>query len=114
MEPRTRVALYARPAVNAEGSGAQLHRLRCVAAERGWLVVVEAVDRSPDRKAGRPEAERVLALVRRGALDVVLVARLHLLARSVSGLVEALDELHGRGVHAAALDGFDSATAAPP
>ena len=26
----------------------------------------------------------------------------------------ALEERHGRGVHAAALDGFDSATAAPP
>jgi len=112
MERRVQAALYSRPSAVAVPSGDQLRQLRRVASEHGWLVVVEGVDRSADPKAGRPEIQKLLAHVRRGAVDVVLVARLHLLARSVGGLVEVLDELHARGIDVVTLDGFDSTTGA--
>ena len=96
-----RVALYARISTTGRGqdSGLQLDELRQVAAQRGWTIIGEyADDGISGTKDTRPALDRMMADVRRGRIDVIMVWRFDRFARSVSHLLVALNEFRERGV----------------
>jgi DNA invertase Pin-like site-specific DNA recombinase len=72
----------------------QLHDLRQMAAQRGYEILQEYVDRISGAKAKRPGLDRMMADARRGRFDVVLVWASDRIARSVKHFLEVLDELN--------------------
>lgn len=92
--PRTRAALYARVSTTGHGQdpGTQLRELRQVADQRWWSAT-EYVDKGISGTVdSRPALDRMMNDARRGQLDVVAVVRFDRFARSVSHLLQALDE----------------------
>jgi DNA invertase Pin-like site-specific DNA recombinase len=111
----TRAALYARVSTSTHGQDVevQLVELRRVAAQRGWTVVDEYRDEGVSgARDHRPALDRMMNDARRGLLDVVLVARLDRLGRSLLHLVRLLDELQAVGVGFASVGdpGLDTTT----
>ncbi len=112
-----RAALYVRVSTNlrTRDAGAfeqnpevQEVPLRQMAEQRGWSVERVYSDRMSGAKADRPGLKALMADVRRGAFDVVLVWRFDRFARSVEQLVTALAEFRSLGIdfvsHQEALD----------
>lgn len=83
------VILYARVSSQRQAdrdlsTSAQLRALRAFAHERGWRVVAQFVDRAKTgRDAHRPGLQRMLATVRRGGVDALLIWKIDRLARNV-------------------------------
>ena len=88
-----RAVLYMRVSSVDQHPETQGHDLRQLAAQRGYQVVDEYVDRISGVKARRPGLDRMLADGRRGKFDVVLVWASDRIARSVKHFLEVLDEL---------------------
>lgn len=85
---------YARVATDEQKVDLQLDELRAFAARRGWTIVGEFVDVGiSGTKDRRPHLDEMMAKVRRGGVDVVLVWKFSRFARSVRHLVTCLDEL---------------------
>lgn len=90
--------LYARVSTGEQNAGMQLREMRDLAQRRGCQVK-EFTDRGVSGvKARRPELDRMMALVRRGKCDLVMVYRFDRFARSVQHLVEALEEFRAMNV----------------
>lgn len=89
---------------------------RAFAAAREWAVADvyrDAGISAYDRRAVRPELERLRRDLQAGRLAVVLVWRSDRLFRNLRGFVDFLDELEGRGVaYASVTEGFDTSTPA--
>jgi DNA invertase Pin-like site-specific DNA recombinase len=96
----TRAALYARVSTNDKGQDTetQLVPLRRVAEGRGWEATEYVDEGVSGSTASRPALDRLLADVRAGRVDVVVVARFDRFARSTSHLLSALDEFRSMGV----------------
>jgi len=79
-----RAALYARVSTQeAQNPETQLYALRQYAANHGWDIVAEYVDKASARDAlRRTEWRKLLAHVRRGGIDVVLVTKIDRAFRS--------------------------------
>jgi DNA invertase Pin-like site-specific DNA recombinase len=88
-----RAALYLRVSTVDQHPETQLHDLRGLAAQRGFQIVQEYTDRLSGVKARRPGLDQLLADVRRGKVDVVMVWAFDRLARSTRHFLEVLDEL---------------------
>ena len=110
----TRTALYARVSTLDRGQDpeTQLAELRAVAAQRGWTVTGEYVDRGVSGgRATRPELDRLMADARRCKLDVVAVWKFDRFARSTTHLLAALEEFGRLGVDFVSLrEQIDTAT----
>ncbi|MGO9833972.1 MAG: recombinase family protein [Polyangiaceae bacterium] len=109
-----RIALYARVSGDDQNPQLQLDELRACAARRnGWTMVGEYVDRGEKGwKDKRPQLDEMLARVRRGGIDVVLVWKFSRFARSVRHLVTALDEFKALGVDFVSItEGIDTTSA---
>jgi site-specific DNA recombinase len=80
----TRTALYVRVSGPGQDLATQTAELRRYCEAQGWQVteVFEESITGTGTKV-RPEFERLLSLIRRGAVDVVIVTKLDRLARSV-------------------------------
>ena len=89
-----RAVIYMRVSSVDQHPETQGHDLRQLAAQRGYEVVNEYVDRISGVKARRPGLDRMLADARRGKFDVVLVWASDRIARSVKHFLEVLDELN--------------------
>jgi len=89
-----RAALYMRVSSVDQHLETQLHDLRQMAAQRGYEILQEYVDRISGAKAKRPGLDRMMADARRGRFDVVLVWASDRIARSVKHFLEVLDELN--------------------
>jgi DNA invertase Pin-like site-specific DNA recombinase len=86
-----RVAIYARVSTDGQKVDLQLDELRAFAARRGWTVVAEYIDHGiTGTKEKRPQLDEMMARVRRGGVDVVLVWKFSRFARSVRHLVTCL------------------------
>ncbi len=86
------VALYARVSTEAQDPEVQLVALRAHAAQRGWQVVEEFVDRGVSgAKERRPALDRLMKAAWTGQFQVVLVWRFDRFARSVKHLVGSLE-----------------------
>jgi DNA invertase Pin-like site-specific DNA recombinase len=87
-----KVALYARVSTDSQDPEVQLMALRAHAAQRGWQVVEEFVDRGiSGAKERRPALDRLMKAAWTGPFKVVLVWRFDRFARSVKHLVGALE-----------------------
>jgi putative DNA-invertase from lambdoid prophage Rac len=93
-----RAGLYARVSTNDQQTiPLQIRALREYAARRGWTIVLQA--RDVNSGAVKREArEKLLEAARRREIDVVLVWRLDRWGRSVTDLLNTLEELDHLGV----------------
>lgn len=99
MTDRKRVAIYARVSTSEQTSDNQLLELRSHCASRGWTIVREFVDHAiSGSKKDRPHLRELMEFAWPGDVDCVLVWRFDRFARSLSHLVEALEEFRERGI----------------
>lgn len=111
-----RAAVYVRvsSAEQVEGTSLDTQRERCraYAEGAGWTVVGTYSDEGiSGAKASRPALDRMLAEVRAGRVDVVVVAKLDRLGRSMRHLAGLLGELDDAGVSLVSVsEAFDSAS----
>jgi DNA invertase Pin-like site-specific DNA recombinase len=89
-----RAAIYTRVSTLDQHPETQLHDLHQMAAQRGYEIVQEYVDRISGAKARRPGLDQMMADARRGKFDVILVWASDRIARSVKHYLEVLDELN--------------------
>lgn len=88
-----RVALYARVSTDDQEPENQLRDLRAYCAQRGWTVSAEYVDKGiSGAKDRRPSLDRMMAAVRAGEHDAVLVWKFDRFSRSVAHLSKSLSE----------------------
>jgi len=94
-----KVALYARvsKADDSQDPENQLIRLRSYAAERGWEVYGEYVDRASGADDNRPELERMMNDARARYVGVILTTKIDRIARSARNLLNLLKQLEDRG-----------------
>ncbi len=114
----TRAAVYTRVSSEEQASGGtslttQEERARAYCAARGWTVRDTYVDAGVSgAKASRPGLDRLLADVRAGQIDVVVIAKLDRLGRSLRHLAPMLGEMDDRGVALVSVaETFDSGSA---
>jgi DNA invertase Pin-like site-specific DNA recombinase len=95
-----RAALYARVSTDDKGQDPtmQMDALRRFATERGWSVGEQHVyidEGYSGAKVSRPALDAMMAAVRAGEIDVVIVWRFDRLARSTRHLLDVLAEFNG-------------------
>jgi DNA invertase Pin-like site-specific DNA recombinase len=107
-----KVAVYARVSTDPQDPEVQLMALRAHAAQRGWQVVEEFVDRGVSgARERRPALDRLLKAAWAGRFQVVLVWRFDRFARSVKHLVGALETFRSLNVGFVSLqEQLDTAT----
>jgi len=88
-----RIAIYARTSSDCPLSAdEQIERLATIARERGWTVAQVFSDRPTTvRKDRRPGEAALIDLIRRGALDRVLIFSIDRIGRSLVDLVTFLE-----------------------
>jgi DNA invertase Pin-like site-specific DNA recombinase len=93
---------------------AQTEKVRAMAVVKDAELLDVIVDAGESAKTlGRPGMERLLDLVDRRAVDVVIIAKLDRLTRSVADLAELLKRFKRRGVSLVSVaDSLDTQTAA--
>ena len=107
-----KAVVYARVSTRGQNPENQLLALRKYAEARGLQIVETYVDVGQSGgKASRPELDRLMMDARRRKFNIVLVARLDRLARSLKQLVMTLDELRELGISFVSLqEAFDTST----
>lgn len=113
--PSPRAAIYTRVSTRHQaeraGTAAQRAALLQHAERRGWEVVHVFDEVGSGKDAGRPQLELLMRAVRRRQVDVVAVWRFDRFARSVSHLVNALEEMRALGVDFVSYqEGIDTST----
>jgi site-specific DNA recombinase len=111
-----RAAIYTRISDSREGDAAGVTRQQedcvCLAERLGWTVVGVFVDNNKSAMHGkRPEYDRLLAAVRAGAVDGILVYSSDRLYRRLSDLETLVDELSGLQVATVSSGEVDLSTA---
>ncbi len=107
-----KVALYARVSTEGQDPELQLAALRAHAANRGWEVVEEYVDRGfSGTRERRPALDRLMQAGWAGKFQTVLVWRFDRFARSVKHLISALETFRTLKVDFISLqEQFDTST----
>lgn len=96
---KLRVALYGRVSTSDQNVETQMEALRAHCARMGYEVAGEYVDNGFSGKDDRrPEFERLLADVRQGRLDAIVVYKLDRIGRSVVHLLNLFEEFKSRGI----------------
>ncbi|HYH39107.1 MAG TPA: recombinase family protein [Azospirillum sp.] len=94
---------YARVSTEDQATFSQLDELKAA----GCTVIFE--EKASGASRARPELAKAVAQVKRG--DILVVARIDRLARSLSHLLEVIEELEARGAHFKSLrDPIDTST----
>ena len=91
-----KVALYCRVSTNQQTVDSQLLQLREVAQQRGYQIVAEYCDTGisgAKGRADRPSLDRMLKDAYRGKFEMVMCWDISRLGRSLSNLIEILNEL---------------------
>ena len=113
-----RAAIYVRVSTGAQVDGTsidgQLSQCRAEADRRGWIVAGEYVDAGVSgAKDSRPALDELLAAASSGELDVVLIAKLDRLGRSLLHLLTLMQQFDALGVRVvSASDNIDTRTPA--
>lgn len=96
----TVAGLYARVSTSDKGQDVtvQLQPLRAYAAQRQWEATEYVDEGVSGAREKRPALDRLIADIRRGKINVVCVARLDRLGRSLRHLITLLTEWNERGV----------------
>lgn len=91
--------VYARVSTPQQSAAMQLDECRQLCRQRKWAAPVEWVDHAVSgTKESRRQLDEMMAAIRRGKCDVLVVYRFDRFARSTKHLVMTLDELRERGV----------------
>ncbi len=99
MDTTKRIAIYARVSTSDQTADNQLLELRRHCASHGWTIVREFVDHAVSgSKKDRPHLRELMEFAWPGDVDCVLVWRFDRFARSMSHLVEALEEFRERRI----------------
>ena len=94
-----RVGLYARVSTKDQTSQNQVLDLRRYCDQRGWQIVAEQIDDGfKSTKEDRPALNAIMQMARQGKFDALLVWRYDRFARSLSHLVNTLEELKAYSV----------------
>jgi DNA invertase Pin-like site-specific DNA recombinase len=94
-----KVVLYSRVSTLSQDPETQLGALRLHAAQRGWEVVEEFVDRGVSgAKERRPALDRLMKAAWAGRFQTVVDWRFDRFARSVKHLVGALETFHSLNI----------------
>ncbi len=111
-EKSVKVALYARVSTEGQDPEMQLAALRAHAANRGWEVAEEYVDKGfSGAKERRPALDRLMQAGWAGKFQTVLVWRFDRFARSVKHLITALETFRTLRVNFISLqEQFDTST----
>ena len=107
------VELYARVSTHDKGQDpeVQMRELRNQATHRGWTSIREYVDVASGAREERPALNQLIADMKRGLIQVVLVVRLDRLNRSLKHLVNLLADFNDRKVALISLmEGLDFTT----
>jgi len=107
-----RVALYARVSTEGQDPEVQLAALRTHAAQRGWEVAEEYVDKGfSGTRERRPALDRLMKAAWDGRFRAVVVWRFDRFARSVKHLISALEAFRALNVEFISLqEQFDTST----
>ena len=98
MKPK-RAALYTRVSTGEQNTEAQERALRDYVQRRGWKVQKVYRDQGQSgANAKRPALNELLRDCRRGSVDVVLVWKFDLFARSLSALISGLELCRSLGI----------------
>lgn len=96
---RSNVAIYCRVSTDRQNLETQFQPLRSYANSRNFRVYAEYSDFGVSgTKSRRPGLDALLKAARAKEFDVVLVARFDRFARSVSHLVQSLEEFNALGI----------------
>jgi len=109
-----RVAAYCRVSTSDQHADIQVEAIRRAARERGWNLVAEHVDAGiSGGRDRRPALDALLEQVEKHEVDVVVVARLDRLGRSLAHVLRLLDLFSRHGVQFVSLAdaGLDGTTA---
>lgn len=107
----TRAVIYTRQSLDRTGEGAAVDRqtadCRRLAEQRGWTVTDTITDNDLSASTGKPRPgyARLLAAMRAGALDVVVVWHVDRLTRRLVDLEEVIAVCEGTGVRLATVTG---------
>lgn len=111
-----RAAIYSRVSTSDKGQNPEVQAtaLREFTGARGWIITAEIVDHGYSGGTDkRPGLIELMALVRARKVDVVVVAKLDRLFRSLKHMIGALEEFEALGVKFVSLgDSFDMSTPA--
>ncbi len=107
-----RVALYARVSTDAQDPEVQLSAVRSHAANRGWEIVEEFIDKGfSGAKEKRPALDRLMRAAWDRKFQAVLVWRFDRFARSVKHLMSALEKFRSFRIEIISLqEQFDTST----
>ena len=86
------VIIYGRVSTDKQSHDSQFAELRHYCTNRGWSEPEEIVDTISGTKNSRRGLDRLMAAVRRGKVNVVVCFKLDRLGRSLSHLVQLVDE----------------------
>jgi putative DNA-invertase from lambdoid prophage Rac len=89
--------IYTRVSTDTQNHDSQLQELREYCARRGWTEVEEITDTISGTKS-RAGLDRLMALVRRGKVDIVVCFKLDRLGRSLSHLAALIGEFTAHNV----------------
>src|SRR4029077_18914076 len=90
--------IYTRVSTDTQNHDSQLQELREYCARRGWTEVEEITDTISGTKTSRAGLDRLMALVRRGKVDIVVCFKLDRLGRSLSHLAALIAEFTAHNV----------------
>lgn len=109
-----RVAAYCRVSTLDQHADIQVEAIRRAARERGWNLVAEHVDAGVSGgRDRRPALDALLEQVERHEVDVVVVARLDRLGRSLAHVLRLLDLFSKHGVGFVSLNDAGIDTTSP-
>jgi DNA invertase Pin-like site-specific DNA recombinase len=84
--------IYSRVSTDRQSHDSQLTELRHYCANRGWTDVEEIIDTISGARNSRQGLDRLMSMVRHGKVSVVVCFKLDRLGRSLSHLVQLVDE----------------------
>lgn len=107
-----RAVLYARVSRADQSIALQLDEGKAIIARRGWELVETFIDEGVSgAKASRPGLDAMLEAARRHRFDVLVVWRSDRLFRSLSNMVQTIEELSARRIDfVSVMEPFDTST----
>ena len=109
-----RVVIYSRVSTDRQAHDSQLQEIRAYCARRGWHDVEEFSDTASGATSKRSGLDALMALVRRGKVDVIVCFKLDRLGRSLAHLAQLIAEFQtNRAALVCTSQGIDTSASNP-
>lgn len=99
-----KAAVYARVSTDKQDELSQIPTLRAFAESRGFEIVAEYTDTASGRDGNRPGWKALMASARKHDFDVILAVKLDRVMRSVTNLLDILNQLQSYRVSLMTVD----------